>query len=580
MLTPNLVKYLHNSRWLLLAMLWLLHGALLLGVQSPWIHPLLLTHFGLFLLWQPLWRSERKVGISAFILIALAAVAELFFLSWWTVAFWLTGLFGLVGARVFVFRDHWARLLYMMVLIYLLAVLLLWVVPNLFAAQATIEVGRTLLRYVLPFLLLAMTVLPASKELAESARTVDFIYSLLLFMLLALLVLGSLAFMTLGKLDYLDALLRALFLIGFILLAFGVLWNPRFGFSGLQAMFSRYLLNVGTPFESWLTELTEAVQREPDSASYIRRAVSLLDDLPWLLGLSWQTPEGSGQVGQVSEHAAVVEERGLRMTLYARQSLNPTLLLHIHLLVQLIGYFYQSKQREQSLRDITRLQAVYETGSRLTHDLKNMLQSLLSLTAISQNLEQRSQQLLQQQLPLLSKRIEATLIKLQQPHVEQESAQLALNAWWGSLRQRNRYQEIHWHAPDDLPVKNIPGAMFDCVIDNLIDNALRKRQIEPDIDISVEIRLDPLCITVCDSGDEIPESIAEKLLRGVVVSEHGFGIGLYQASRWAEQLAYQLTLISNRAGNVCFELRGNSGSKKDRRKADRRSTDRRNESDF
>jgi signal transduction histidine kinase len=122
--------------------------------------------------------------------------------------------------------------------------------------------------------------------------------------------------------------------------------------------------------------------------------------------------------------------------------------------------------------------------------------------------------------------------------------------------------------------------MFDCVIDNLIDNALRKRQIEPDIDISVEIRLDPLCITVCDSGDEIPESIAEKLLRGVVVSEHGFGIGLYQASRWAEQLAYQLTLISNRAGNVCFELRGNSGSKKDRRKADRRSTDRRNESDF
>jgi signal transduction histidine kinase len=585
MLTPNMVKYLHNSRWLLLAMLWLLHGALLLGVQSPWIHPLLLTHFGLFLLWQPLWRSEREVGISAFILIALAAVAELFFLSWWTVAFWLTGLFGLVGARVFVFRDHWARLLYMMVMIYLLAVLLLWVVPNLFAAQATIEVGRTLIRYVLPFLLLAMTALPASKELAESARTVDFIYSLLLFMLLALLVLGSLAFMTLGKLDYLGALLRALFLLGFILLAFGVLWNPRFGFSGLQAMFSRYLLNVGTPFENWLSELTEAVQREPDAAAYMHRAVALLADLPWLSGLSWQSTDGDGQVGQSSEHAAVVEERGLRLTLYARQSLNPTLLLHIHLLVQLIGYFYHSKQREQTLRDITRLQAVYETGSRLTHDLKNMLQSLLSLTALSQNREPRSQQLLQQQLPLLSQRIEATLIKLQQPHLENDSAQLALSAWWGNLRLRNRYQEIHWHEPDGFPDRNIPVAMFDCVIDNLIDNALRKCQENPDIAISVEIRLEPLNITVCDSGDAIPDRIADKLLRGVIVSEQGFGIGLYQASRWAEQLDYQLVLISNRAGNVCFELRNNSGGTKEKRKierrgVERRQVDRRNESDF
>ena len=122
------------------------------------------------------------------------------------VAFWLTGLFGLVGARVFVFRDRWARLMYLMVMVYLLAVLLLWVVPNLFAAQATIDVGRILIRYVLPFCLLAMMALPPSKELAESVRTVDFIYSLLLFMLLALVVLGSLAFMTLGQQDYLDAL--------------------------------------------------------------------------------------------------------------------------------------------------------------------------------------------------------------------------------------------------------------------------------------------------------------------------------------------------------------------------------------
>ena len=136
-------------------MLWLLHGALLLGVESPWVHPLLLAHLGLFLLWQPLWRGERRVGRGAFAFIALAAVAAMFWLNWWTVAFWLTGLFGLVGARVFVFRDRWTRLLYLSVMAYLLAVLLLWVVPNLFAAQSTIEAGRILIWYVLPLLLLA-----------------------------------------------------------------------------------------------------------------------------------------------------------------------------------------------------------------------------------------------------------------------------------------------------------------------------------------------------------------------------------------------------------------------------------------
>ena len=558
MLTIKIANYLHSGRWLLPAMLWLLHGAVVFGAQSPWAPPLLLTHFGLFLLWQPLWRGERTVGRGAFLFIGLAATAAMFWLSWWTIAIWLTGLFGLVGARVFAFRERWTRLLYLMVTVYVLAVLLLWVVPNLFAAQsievATLEIGRILAWYVLPLLLLVITVLPVNKKSAESAQTVDFIYSLLLFMLLTLVVLGSLAFMTLGRLDYLDALLRTLFLIGLILLAFGVLWNPRFGFNGLQVMFSRYLLNVGTPFESWLAQLTETVQHEPDAAAYLRRAVALLADFSWLSGLSWRSPDATGQLGQFSEHAAVVQEGGLRLTLYAKRSLNPTLLLHIHLLVQLIGYFYQAKQREQSLRDITRLQAVYETGSRLTHDLKNMLQSLLSLTAIAQSREERAQQLLQQQLPLLTQRIERTLLKLQQPHIESEAAQLALNAWWETLRLRNQYQLIDWRAPDNLPDKNIPAAMFDCVMDNLLDNVLKKRQSETGISLSVEIGTEPIRITVCDDGAPIPETITATLLRGVVVSENGLGIGLYQAARWAEQLGYRLTLISNRRGNVCFEL--------------------------
>lgn len=550
---------LRAGRWLVLAMFGLLHGTMLLGVSSPWAHPLLLAHLGLFLLWQPLWRGEREVGRSGLAFIVLAAAVAVFWLNWWVIAFWLTGLFGLVGARAFAFRDRWTRLLYLSVMAYLLAALLLWVVPNLFAAQAAIEAGRVLMGYVLPALLVVpalslprRTALPSGDEPAESAQTVDFIYSLLLFMLLALVVLGSLAFMTLARLDYLEALLRTLLLTGLVLLALGGLWNPRFGFGGLQVLFSRYLLNIGTPFESWLSQLAGAAQREPDPASYLRRATTLLAEFPWLSGLSWQSPDGAGQLGQSSRHDVQMQEGELRLILYARHSLNPAVLLHVYLLAQLVGYFYQAKQREQSLRNITHLQAVYETGSRLTHDLKNMLQSLLSLTALTQSREQRAQQLLQQQLPLLTQRIELTLNKLRQG--ESETPQLALGAWWDALRLRNRHHRIVWLSPDVMPDRQIPAALFDCVLDNLLDNALMKRQSRQNIGIVVELGAVPLRIAVRDSGDPIPEAVAANLLRGVIASESGMGIGLYQAARWAGQLGYRLALASNRAGEVCFEL--------------------------
>jgi len=545
---------LRSGRWLLLAMLGLLHGVMLLGVGNVWSHPLLLAHLGLFLLWQPLWRGEREVGRGALVSIVVAAVATLFWLNWWLLAFWLLVMFGLVGARIFVFRDRWARLLYLLVIVYLLALLLLWVVPNLFGAQFAIEAGGTLVRYVLPALLLAMASLPVGSEPVESAQAVDFIYSLLLFLLLTLVVLGSLAFMTLGHLGYLDAMLRALFLTGLILLALGGLWSPRFGFGGLQVMFSRYLLNIGTPFESWLMQLAEAAQRAPDPAAYLRRAVALLADFPWLSGLSWQAPGEAGQLGKFSEHEVRMQEGDLRLTVYAKQAFSPTVLLHLHLLMQLIGHFYQAKQREQSLRDITRLQAVYETGSRLTHDLKNMLQSLLSLTSIAQSSEEKAQQLLRQQLPQLARRIELTLGKLQQPQPENDAPLLDLAAWWDALRQRNQFHAVEWRMPDDLPDRKIPAALFDCVLDNLLDNALRKRQSQPDVDITVELTAEPLRLMVCDSGEAIPDAITANLLRNVVVSQNGLGIGLYQSARWAEQTGYRLTLQSNRQGKVCFEL--------------------------
>ncbi|MDX8384585.1 MAG: sensor histidine kinase, partial [Ghiorsea sp.] len=73
--------------------------------------------------------------------------------------------------------------------------------------------------------------------------------------------------------------------------------------------------------------------------------------------------------------------------------------------------------------------------------------------------------------------------------------------------------------------------------------------------------LAPLRLIVCDSGSVIPEHTASKLLHSVVASENGLGIGLYQAARWATQAGYIFSLMSNKAGKVCFELQ-HSASKK------------------
>ncbi len=560
MATALLKKVFPSSRWLLFAMLASLHLTLWLEVNSIWSRPLLLTHFGLFLLWQPLWRGEYELRLGGVVFIVCIGSVVLLWLNWWLLAFWVAGLFALVGGRVFSFHTRWLRFLYLAVMAYLLAALLLWVVPHLFGLphlfepQSVHEAASNLMGVILSLLLAVTLFMPVEKEQLETGQVVDFFYSLLLFLLLTQLVLGSLSFMTLGHVDYLEALLRTLFIMTLVLLALGWLWNPRFGFTGLQPLFSRYLLNIGTPFEGWLRQLAETAQHEQSPAAFLAQAATDLAALPWLSGVTWRAEEDSGRLGESSTHFIEVEEQGLRLTLFSMQAIAPSVLLHIHLLTQLLGYFYQAKRREQRLREVTRLQAIYETGARLTHDLKNMLQSLLALTSIAQRREEEVFPLLRQQLPVLVQRIEMILSKLKVPQLEHEASLLSLAAWWENLHQRHQHAAIEWVCEGAVTDEKIPAALFDCVADNLIDNAGNKRLQQPDIFIRITLCVQPLSLSVCDSGNAIPASLARQLLQTVVPSESGLGVGLYQAARWAGQLGYQLVLRENVAGAVCFEL--------------------------
>lgn len=554
MLTGLARRFPRSGQWLSLSMLLALHLALSLGMESIWFMPLLLMHVGLFLLWQPLWRGESQLSWRSLALIVGLGLVAHWWLNWWLLAFWVGGLFALVGGRVFGFQAKWQRYYYLLVMAYLLDILMLGITPQIFGLSAWVEKLDGVMDVSLPALLVLMILIPKEREHPGATQTVDFIYSVLLFTLLTLLVLGSLLFMSLGHLDYLDALLRTLFSIALMLFALGWLWNPRLGFGGLQAMLSHYLLNIGTPLEVWLKHLAESAQQEQSPATFMARAARHLLDMPWVSGLSWESDEGHGILGEASEHRLEIADQDLKMILFAKQAIPPTMVLHVHLLIQLLGNFYQAKRRERQLREMTRLQTIYETGSRLTHDLKNMLQSLFALTSVAQHSPEKAQPILRQQLPILTQRIEEVLAKLKSPVNESENPELPLSVWWGNLKERHQHQPIKWQAVGEVSDQPIPVQLFDSVADNLISNACNKRLREPGISIRVTLQSTPLCLSVEDGGSAIPEGIVRQLLNTVTPSEDGLGVGLYQVARWARQNGFQLAIGANQEGRVRFDF--------------------------
>src|SRR5512140_2798946 len=76
-------------RFVVIAMLGLLHVAVLRGTADNWARALLLAHLGLLLLWQPFLRGEQQVSVAQTIMIALGAVAVMLRIDWWLLAFWV-----------------------------------------------------------------------------------------------------------------------------------------------------------------------------------------------------------------------------------------------------------------------------------------------------------------------------------------------------------------------------------------------------------------------------------------------------------------------------------------------------------
>lgn len=550
-----------RQRWLLVALLLALHLALI-SEANPEIGMFCwLVNFGLFILWQPFDYAERKVDLSGFAVIALLLAAGAAWYGWWLLIIWVVVLAALVGGRV-MFTDHRpTRAYYLIAFAYLLSALLFYLVPKVVPLTSAV-VGPSLDRefvWGMPLFLLLMAILPQAPETDRaSGAMVDLFYSLFIFLLIAVLGLGSLAFMLLRPSSYFEAVLATLLTTAVMLLLIGWTWNTRPGFTGIDVFFSRYLLTIGLPFESWLHRLTTLAGSESDPEKFLPAALREMLDLPWVEGGTWRADGRQGAFGSTSRFQHAFQAQPLHLSLHTRHRLSPALVWHFHLLVQLANEHYLAKLRARELQQVGYLRAIHETGARLTHDIKNLLQALNNLCYLAQTVSShdgdRLHLLLQKQLPQISQRLQQTLGKLQKPQTEAGGV-LPAEMWWRIQQQRYATSPVRFSAPELRPDAVLPTALFDSVIDNLLQNALLKCRSESGIEVRVELSADASLLRVCDTGSPVPAALLAGLLRSPVASESGLGIGLYHAARQAESCAYELRLADNARGQVCFELR-------------------------
>jgi len=322
-------------------------------------------------------------------------------------------------------------------------------------------------------------------------------------------------------------------------------------------MWERYVQNVGTPFEHWLARLTATARTRRTPEGFLESAIAQLTELPWVIGVAWSTGETHGLVGERSPFGCRHRGEAIELEVFARSPLGAALLLHAMLLLRLVEHFHQAKLHERELAERAHLKAIYETGARVTHDIKNLLQSLQTLSRIVQRgagpPDGEVLALLRRQLPELSERLQLSLDKLRAP-APQRCDSLALSEWWEKLQARNAGRDLDFHARLEADPR-IPRDLFDSVADNLLENARRKRLEEPGIAVRIELEASPetVALRVTDTGRPLPEAIAGKLFRAPVSSRSGLGIGLYQAQRQAQQHGYRLRL-EQAPGRVTFVL--------------------------
>ena len=550
----DFVKRLVNGKWLPVLLAWLLIWAGMMPRRHPAIGMLLLSQFGLVLLWRPVVNPYGQLGRRGVVAIA-AFGAVLAWLGALVLPFWVAMIAALYGERAA--APIGLRLSRFYIGLTFWSLLLLWlrIIPGLVSVPAWSVTGMILLLVVM---LLLWSMFPVGAA-PEKWPPVNVFVGLLVFILALLIGAGALLMVAYLAMPYLAALAAMMVVAGLSLGALAWLWSPRGGFAGLGATMSAQLLQLGTPFERWSHRMADLSTLHGDPRDFLASACAALVDLPLVQGGEWRRGGEAGRFGQVAPHAAAFQATGLSVTLYAERVFPQVLCVQLQFAVELIVLFHQAKCREQRLADYMYVEAVHETGARLTHDIKNLLQSLQMLVgAASVNAEpDRLLSLYKTQLPAIAQRLESTLASLRAP--DAGAPDMVVAQRWLELATA-RWAQLGIALSSSAALDGLlDAALFDPVLDNLLRNALDKQKALPArqafaVSASLLFVDGGYELVVEDGGGPVPASVMKDLFERPIASSGGYGLGLFQLTRLARSRQYSLVLEENRPGRVRFRL--------------------------
>ncbi len=398
---------------------------------------------------------------------------------------------------------------------------------------------------------------PNPDHQSQGRSQVDLMHGLLAATLLFIVQLGGIVINLLYGVDYIDGLLLTVFIVATLTIGISWFWNPGVGYSGIGVLWNRYAMTIGGPFETWINTLTTLIEeRYLTPTEYLEAACEHLVENDWLNAIQWNFEnfkvDAGEMVGPSLEHRL---DDKLSVVIYFKADPGLALEQHTILLIRMAYQFYLAKLNQEKVRAQEHFATIHHTGARLTHDIKNILQSIkTSIDILDMERETpESQKLLQSNLQQIGNRLESTLNKLRAPKLDTQVNLVDCHKWIKRInKQHNANKRVHFHSDIEHNI-TLPVDLFDSVAENLINNALKKESAR-NIDVRLMCAPDIVVLSVCDDGEQIAPEIEKNLFGQPVSSGSGMGIGLYQAAIMALAFNYELELSQNERGRVCFNL--------------------------
>ncbi len=540
----------------ILASILLLYHLLIWTVDEPLLQTsLTFILYGLFLLWQPLWSKEEKVNQVQVVIVAIIFVLLAYSFPNESLVFFGLILSGLIGSRLL--SQTAFRSFDLLALLIITLEMVVGLIPDTFQQIRLPTLFAEYMQTVILVPVLLFFFAPNPDYQKQGRSQVDLMHGLLASTLLGIVLLGGIVINLLYGVEYLDGLLLTVFIVATLTIGISWFWNPGIGYSGIGVLWNRYAMTIGGPFETWINTLTTLIEeRYLTPSEYLEAACEHLVENDWLNSIEWHFENfkinAGEKIGTRLEHSLT---KNLKVVLYFKANPGTALEQHTILLIRMAYQFYLAKLNQEKMRAQEHFATIHHTGARLTHDIKNILQSIkTSIDILDMDREtQDSQALLQANLQQIGTRLENTLNKLRAPKLNTQISLVDCHKWLKRIgKQHNANARMQFHGDIENNIA-LPVDLFDSVADNLINNALKKTSAKQ-IDVRLLSSKDVILLSICDDGDAITPEIEKSLFAQPVSSGSGMGIGLYQSAIMAHAFNYELELSQNERGRVCFNL--------------------------